>query len=199
MKKSWIAVWFIAAAAAFALGYASDVGKPRSPGSPGSPKAPGVPGTVVQAPVATSIAPQGQVVASGSLLAPYYAFQDALVNDGAPEALASAAQSLAAAAGSLSKATPAIARLYDSLRTLPKEQNLVAMRQRFSAISMDLQKVMDQGGNPDKAASYLFFCPMALGGKGAVWLQADTTLRNPYFGKTMLGCGEKRRDYPAAK
>jgi Cu(I)/Ag(I) efflux system membrane fusion protein len=36
---------------------------------------------------------------------------------------------------------------------------------------------------------YQFKCPMALGGKGATWLQKDRDTRNPYYGEDMLGCG----------
>ena len=35
-------------------------------------------------------------------------------------------------------------------------------------------------------------CPMAFGGRGADWLQAGTTTRNPYFGKGMPECGNAR-------
>jgi Cu(I)/Ag(I) efflux system membrane fusion protein len=33
------------------------------------------------------------------------------------------------------------------------------------------------------------FCPMALGGKGAAWLQSNEQIMNPYFGKSMQNCG----------
>ncbi|MGY6554256.1 MAG: efflux RND transporter periplasmic adaptor subunit [Wenzhouxiangella sp.] len=34
------------------------------------------------------------------------------------------------------------------------------------------------------------FCPMAFDFKGATWLQRDRTIANPYFGASMLRCGE---------
>ncbi|MDA3873792.1 MAG: efflux RND transporter periplasmic adaptor subunit [Kiritimatiellae bacterium] len=37
---------------------------------------------------------------------------------------------------------------------------------------------------------YRMHCPMASGDKGADWLQANDELRNPYFGASMLSCGE---------
>lgn len=36
------------------------------------------------------------------------------------------------------------------------------------------------------------FCPMAFDFKGAYWLQRDRTIANPYFGASMLRCGEIR-------
>lgn len=37
---------------------------------------------------------------------------------------------------------------------------------------------------------YVAFCPMALSNKGAYWLQETEVINNPYFGETMLRCGE---------
>ena len=38
---------------------------------------------------------------------------------------------------------------------------------------------------------HLAHCPMAMGGKGADWLQkSDNEVQNPYFGKKMPHCGK---------
>lgn len=37
---------------------------------------------------------------------------------------------------------------------------------------------------------YEFHCPMAFANKGANWLQTNNRIRNPYFGSSMLKCGE---------
>jgi hypothetical protein len=37
---------------------------------------------------------------------------------------------------------------------------------------------------------YRDFCPMALNDKGAHWLSSESEIKNPYFGKKMLECGE---------
>ena len=39
--------------------------------------------------------------------------------------------------------------------------------------------------------TYLMFCPMAFDNQGAYWLQPDSRLLNPYFGASMLRCGER--------
>ncbi|GAB1463203.1 DUF3347 domain-containing protein [Pedobacter sp.] len=37
---------------------------------------------------------------------------------------------------------------------------------------------------------YLEYCPMALNDKGASWLSNQQQIRNPYYGDSMLDCGE---------
>jgi hypothetical protein len=49
----------------------------------------------------------------------------------------------------------------------------------------DLIKVSKQ-----ETLTYYQFCPMANKGKGAHWLSKDNTIKNPYFGSKMLGCGK---------
>ncbi|RFS19596.1 DUF3347 domain-containing protein [Chitinophaga silvatica] len=39
---------------------------------------------------------------------------------------------------------------------------------------------------------YHQFCPMAFDDKGAFWLSKQPGIRNPYFGKEMLTCGETK-------
>jgi len=40
------------------------------------------------------------------------------------------------------------------------------------------------------AGIYREYCPMAYNEKGATWLSDDPEIKNPYFGKKMLECGE---------
>jgi membrane fusion protein, copper/silver efflux system len=37
---------------------------------------------------------------------------------------------------------------------------------------------------------YRQFCPMANNDKGAFWLSLDEKINNPYYGSSMLTCGE---------
>ena len=37
----------------------------------------------------------------------------------------------------------------------------------------------------------LFHCPMAIDEEGAMWLQEDEEVRNPYHGSAMLRCGSR--------
>jgi len=43
-----------------------------------------------------------------------------------------------------------------------------------------------------KAGVYQQYCPMAMNDKGAYWLSDNPEIRNPYFGKKMMECGEVR-------
>ena len=40
------------------------------------------------------------------------------------------------------------------------------------------------------AKVYHQYCPMAFNDKGAYWLSPESDIKNPYFGKKMLECGE---------
>ncbi len=40
------------------------------------------------------------------------------------------------------------------------------------------------------AGVYQQYCPMAFNDKGAHWLSEEAEIKNPYFGKKMLECGE---------
>ncbi|MDG5813855.1 efflux RND transporter periplasmic adaptor subunit [Chitinispirillales bacterium ANBcel5] len=42
---------------------------------------------------------------------------------------------------------------------------------------------------------FLAFCPMALNDKGAYWLQSQDQISNPYFGESMLRCGEIKETF----
>ena len=43
---------------------------------------------------------------------------------------------------------------------------------------------------PMDSPLYIQHCPMADQEKGADWLSREKEIRNPYFGKSMLTCGE---------
>lgn len=48
----------------------------------------------------------------------------------------------------------------------------------------------------DQSPLYQMHCPMVYDDRGADWLQADDTLLNPYFGASMLRCGEVKNELP---
>lgn len=52
-------------------------------------------------------------------------------------------------------------------------------------------------GSPD-APLRVVRCPMAFGNRGALWLQRDSAVRNPYFGASMLACGDVIDTIPAS-
>lgn len=68
--------------------------------------------------------------------------------------------------------------------SLAKASNLVSARSAFKPLSNSLIQYLADHKIP--AGTYhQAYCPMARAG----WLQSDTSIKNPYFGKAMLTCG----------
>lgn len=66
-----------------------------------------------------------------------------------------------------------------------------AQRKDFELLSDHLiEAVQLFGVNSDKV--YRAYCPMAFEDKGAYWLSEFEDIKNPYFGASMLRCGENR-------
>lgn len=64
-----------------------------------------------------------------------------------------------------------------------------AQRILFSDLSNDMiERVKSTGLNSGEI--YVEYCPMALNDKGASWLSNEKEIKNPYFGASMLTCGE---------
>ena len=62
-------------------------------------------------------------------------------------------------------------------------------RQKFQAIS-ETMIAMSKSFEPLDNIIYVQFCPMADDNKGANWLSQEKDIKNPYFGNSMLTCGE---------
>jgi Cu(I)/Ag(I) efflux system membrane fusion protein len=50
-----------------------------------------------------------------------------------------------------------------------------------------------------KGPIFELYCSMAFNNRGAIWLQQDEDIRNPYFGAQMLKCGEVKRQLKGEK
>jgi hypothetical protein len=62
-------------------------------------------------------------------------------------------------------------------------------REHFNTFSNNLFLVFKHANSNDYVI-YQQFCPMADGGKGSYWISELASIKNPYFGKTMLNCGK---------
>lgn len=87
----------------------------------------------------------------------------------------------------------------DGAEKMAVEKSLDAQRKIFVALS----KVMANAGM-SYAVSFeqpavVVNCPMAFDGKGADWLQLGDKVRNPYFGKAMIGCGDVKMKMEAPR
>lgn len=71
---------------------------------------------------------------------------------------------------------------------------LASMRQHFSKLSDNVLEMTELFGL-GKEKLYKNYCPMALNDEGAYWLSEVEDIRNPYFGDSMLKCGEVKETY----
>lgn len=69
------------------------------------------------------------------------------------------------------------------------EKELEKKRESFELISNGFYDIM-RAVRPTGTTIYYQYCSMAFNNKGAYWLSNADSIRNPYFGKKMLTCGE---------
>lgn len=67
-------------------------------------------------------------------------------------------------------------------------------RKHFSMLSFHILEMTETFGL-DKDVVYKDYCPMAFGDQGAFWLSEKKDITNPYFGSSMLTCGEVKQTY----
>lgn len=87
--------------------------------------------------------------------------------------------------------TPYVDTIITSSKTIsltddPTTEKKRVVFETLSTAMFDLLKAADL----KNAYVYRQYCPMAFNDKGAYWLSNETEIRNPYFGKKMLSCGE---------
>jgi Cu(I)/Ag(I) efflux system membrane fusion protein len=68
-------------------------------------------------------------------------------------------------------------------------KDIKELRMSFEPIS-NVMIAMTKAFNPLNESAYVQFCPMANNDKGANWLSKENKIVNPYFGASMLKCGE---------
>jgi len=135
------------------------------------------------------------------LVAKYYALKDALVATNATKANEAAAElnkqtdTLMSFLKNDSLQPQNLTILLDTLKQNSqwladaKDETTEKQRVHFEKIS-DAMYALLQQAELKNAGVYRQYCPMAFNDKGAYWLSNETEIRNPYFGKKMLECGE---------
>ena len=121
------------------------------------------------------------------LLSLYYDIKDALVAGNANTAASKAETFVQATKGVSSKLTfeGKIKSLAEYASNIYQSKDLKKQRDYFSNFSADmiaLAKAVKLGDKP----IYLAYCPM----KKASWLSNEKAIKNPYYGNSMLTCGE---------
>ncbi len=80
----------------------------------------------------------------------------------------------------------------DNLNGIIQMDGLEMKRRHFSIVSEKISGVIKIFGVMTKEVAELYyeFCPMAFDNKGAFWVSETREIFNPYFGDSMLKCGE---------
>jgi len=135
----------------------------------------------------------------------YLAVQKALANDdwdGAQTEAAATAEALSAVDMKLLEGESHILwmehipGITSAVKALTDAKSIESLRDALSPLSEALlSAVRAVGLDPDQRV-YLVKCPMALEGAGARWLTDTNEVRNPYFGESMLRCGEILEQVP---
>ncbi len=88
-------------------------------------------------------------------------------------------------------------RLMNAAMKLHSSSDLEGLRLQFSRLSELMTALLRSTGYTGKGDITRFTCPMAFDNRGATWLQNSSELKNPYFGSTMLKCGEQNEVFPS--
>ncbi|MGB0430975.1 MAG: efflux RND transporter periplasmic adaptor subunit [Bacteroidia bacterium] len=83
--------------------------------------------------------------------------------------------------------------LKPSLQHIEHFGDIKLIREKFIAISNTMITIMESF-DPLSSTVYIQHCPMADSNNGADWLSQEKEIRNPYFGESMLKCGEVKKE-----
>ncbi len=161
-----------------------------------SPKTP-----VHKGPATSTLSKAGTDKVMG-LLVQYYELKNALVASDAQKAGASAAKLQAMGQEAIvvlqadeGKAETGVGdhlnQLVAGCAAIARTNDNTCERQRiaFAQVSTAMYSLL-KAASVKNSGAYKQFCPMAFNDKGAYWLSEEEEIRNPYFGKKMLECGE---------
>lgn len=132
------------------------------------------------------------------LFTEYLAMKDALTNDNLDGAKKAGTKMLKAVEGvNMALFTGEAHSVWMSLSSNIKNalqhvqhfKSLEEIRKSFQQVS---NSMIDLGAsfNPNDEVLYVQHCPMANNNKGADWLSSTKEIKNPYYGQSMLTCGE---------
>lgn len=115
----------------------------------------------------------------------YFNVQNHLAND----ELLKAKQQLQA----LSKIPMLPNKIKTTLQAMQDAQTINNVRlPHFESLSNAILEAVNEHNTKLSIPVYQMFCPMAYPDRGANWLQQTPHIKNPYFGSTMLKCGQNK-------
>ncbi|AEL26514.1 efflux RND transporter periplasmic adaptor subunit [Cyclobacterium marinum] len=133
-----------------------------------------------------------------SVLDHYFHLKNALATDDLTKAKATAEEMLKSLSNvemtSLEESAPIEWMKYHMallglLEKIEAQNSLVTVRETFLSISDRMIKLVENFQALTHPL-YVQYCPMADANKGAIWLSRNKEVINPYFGESMLTCGE---------
>jgi len=91
----------------------------------------------------------------------------------------------------------ALKQINKNIAAIQNNDNIEIQRKAFGLLGKNLSTVIDMLGikTPGDKALYLEFCSMADNNKGSFWLSYDKEIFNPFFGQSMISCGEVKKTY----
>jgi len=102
--------------------------------------------------------------------------------------VAAASDELRTAADPL-KGKPGIDRILAAVDGV-KATDIAAARRSFKGMSDGMIEYM-RASPATQTGNIIVHCPMAFSNQGAAWVQPEGKVANPYYGATMLRCGDK--------
>jgi Cu(I)/Ag(I) efflux system membrane fusion protein len=87
-------------------------------------------------------------------------------------------------------------RLAGEASRLAGADDMASARDTFYTLARSVIELETSFGHADGRNYFLIFCPMARNNQGANWLQDGDTIFNPFFGASMLRCGEIKASLP---
>jgi len=145
--------------------------------------------------------PQAFTEQFGAVLDAYLSTQKALSQDKPDEAKAAAGQMLAGLdevdMALLPHAPhmawmPVLGELSKAAGLIAHGEDIAASREGFAVLSESMASAVRRFGTGMRRTIVQVHCSMAFSNRGASWLQSHTEVENPYFGATMLRCGENK-------
>ena len=142
----------------------------------------------------------------GNVVKNYIELKDALVNDNALKAKNNAANvhksleevdMLLLLGNSHNVWMKALRSMNSSIEEIQNNKNIEMQRKEFGIFSKTLSDVINDFGivTENNQPLYLEYCPMADNNNGSYWLSYNKKISNPFFGESMLSCGEVKRTY----
>lgn len=80
-------------------------------------------------------------------------------------------------------------KLKEAIMKSTEAKDIVTQRESFHLMSQPMVEIAVYFGSVVDGPVYIDHCSMAFDNTGADWLQDDRTLKNPYYGASMLSCG----------